>query len=168
MQEGILDTCNIATVQGQHYTKRMSAALGGYVKEMREGRGLRPVDVLAQLSERLHKTIDESRLWRVETGKAWPDGDFLAALLDIIRADIADVGWIQQHPDATAEDGQQRARERLSASEQSQLDSFLVTDEGQLQLLRAVARLSDDPELRGRIRGYLDALEGERSRQLDR
>ncbi len=39
------------------------------------------------------------------------------------------------------------------------IDPLLTTDENRLRLLRAVAELSDDPELRGRIQGYIDALQ---------
>jgi len=118
---------NIAQLQDRAYTKGMSEALGAYLKTLREGRKLRPVEVLQQLGDRLRlgKPVDQTRLWRVENGKSWPEGDFLVALLDIIGANLADVSWIQQHPEATSEDGIGRANTVLSqGSYQSALKVF--------------------------------------------
>jgi transcriptional regulator with XRE-family HTH domain len=115
-QEGILRMDNIADVQAMHYTKGMSEALGAYLKTLREGRRLRVNEVLRQLGARLHleKPVDQTRLWRAENGKSWPEGDFLVALLDIIGADLSDVAWIQQHPEANASEGESRAQSILS------------------------------------------------------
>lgn len=102
-------------MQNTNYTKGMNVALGTYLKSMREGRGLKPSQVLAELSKRLGKDIAWSRLSRTEKGefKVWPDGDFLTALYDIVQADLSDVAWIQRNANATAEDGERLAIDRL-------------------------------------------------------
>lgn len=110
-------------MQGFSYTGSMSSdamqatigALGAYLKAMREGQSLEPKDVLPQLSRRLGKTVDHSRLWRAENGKhnRWPEGDFLAALLDLIGGDLRDIRWIQEHPEITADEGRGLAEQRL-------------------------------------------------------
>lgn len=116
-------TCNIAELQDFRYTVSMNeanAALGIYLKLMREGRRLKPSQALAQLSDRLGKKISWSRLSRTEKGefKKWPDGDFLTALYDIVQADIADVAWIQRTPEAKPADGERLARDRNKEIEQ--------------------------------------------------
>lgn len=158
---------NIAIMQESRYTSGMSAALGAYLKTMREGRKLDPKDVLPILSERLGKKVDHSRLWRAEQGNAgrWPDGDFLTALLDVIGADLEDIRWIQMHPDAEAIEGERRALDRLSRREEEMIADLLSSDEDRLHLLRAVLSLTKDPVLRSRIQGYVDGLQTGSGRQ---
>jgi hypothetical protein len=150
---------NIAEAQVIMYTRSMNVALGGYIRTMKERRGLRSADVLSQLGKRLGKRQHASKLSRVENGKAWPEGEFLTALLDIVRANFDDVAWFQLHPDATRQDGIDRAINRLSQEEIERLNPFVTTDEGQLRLLRATYELTDDPVLRDRIRKYIDKLQ---------
>lgn len=159
-------TRNVAGVQRERYNPGMGAALGGYIRTLREERGLRQADVLRLLSERYGRAVDRSKYYRLEKGtdkERWPEGDFLAALLDILKANIADIGWIQQHKDATEADGERLAREWLSREEIERIRAFTTTDEGRLRLLQHVYELSDDPELRARIQGYLDGLQSNRS-----
>lgn len=158
---------NIAIVQDDRYTSGMSAALGAYLKTMREGRNLDPKDVLPILSKRLGKKVDHSRLWRAEQGDAgrWPDGDFLTALLDVIGGDLEDIRWIQLHPDAEPVEGERRARERLNSREKEMIADLLSSDADRLHLLRAVLSLTKDPFLRGRIQGYVDSLQSETGKQ---
>ncbi len=126
IQAGNMHSSNIAELQGQGYTKGMSEALGAYLKQLRKGRGLKVNEVLRQLGERLRldKPVDQTRLWRVENGKGWPEGEFLIALLDIIQADLSDVAWIQEHPEAKLEDGVQRAKTILSQGSYRRATTF--------------------------------------------
>lgn len=101
----------------------MSVVLGAYLKTLREGRGLRPVDVTNELRERLGTSVDDSRLWRAEKGEAWPKGDFLTALLSILRADLDAVAWIQRHAEATPQDGERLARQTLGTSAAEYVDA---------------------------------------------
>lgn len=107
---------NIAGLQDSRYTTGMGEALGAYLKTLRMGRKLKSNEVLRQLGERLRldRPVDQTRLWRAESGKGWPEGDFLVALMDIIGADLNDVAWIQQHPNASAAEGRERAQVVLS------------------------------------------------------
>lgn len=124
---------NIASMQCVAYTRAMSAALGAYLKTLRVGRELEPKDVLKALTDRLRKPVDHSRLWRAENGSAdrWPDGDFLTALLDIVGGDLADVSWIQAHPNSTAAQGEERARRRIEeppmSAEEAELTARLLS-----------------------------------------
>lgn len=129
---------NIAIMQDAIYTSGMSAALGAYLKTLREGRSLPPKSVLAQLTERLGKKIDHSRLWRAENNEAkgWPEGDFLAALLDIIGGSLDDIAWIQRHPGATSEEGQLRAKLRLAVG--------AAVSEEERTLIEQLTRLTGD------------------------
>lgn len=117
---------NIAEMQGVRYTTGMSDALGIYLKTLREGRRLRVNEVLQQLGERLRlgKPADQTRLWRAENGKGWPDGDFLVALLAILQGSLQDVDWLQTHPDATKENAESLAKQRLSV--QAQEDALVA------------------------------------------
>jgi hypothetical protein len=111
-----MHTSNIAEMQYSRYTRDMSEALGLYLKTMREAQDLKPSQVLAQLSERLGKKIAWSRLSRTEKGEftQWPDGDYLTALYDIVRADLDDVAWIQRNPSAKATSGEDLANKRIA------------------------------------------------------
>lgn len=150
---------SIANTQEGQYTNGMSEALGTYLKSLREGQGLEAKDVLAQLGERLGRKIDPSRLWRAESGKAWPDGDFLTVLADILHARLEDFAWIQRNPAATAEDGRALAKRILTQEDRDYVAALANTDTKRAALLRRIAAMSDDPELIGRIQGYLDGLE---------
>lgn len=142
---------NIAQMQSDLYTDAMSTvvgALGGYLKALREGRKLEPKDVLPALSERLGRTVDHSRLWRAENAAPgrWPEGDFLTALLDVIKGDLRDIVWIQEHPNARAEEGRDRALKRLQ-------EAGVWTDEDD-EIVRRISQL--DPERRKVLLDLLD------------
>lgn len=128
----------------------MSVVLGAYLKTLREGRGLRPVDVTNELRERLGTSVDDTRLWRAERGEAWPKGDFLTALLSILRADLDAVAWIQRHGEATPEDGERLARQTLGASAvdhvDAEADKFArsLTPDELARLLRIAQDLEDE------------------------
>lgn len=141
-----MHTRNIAEMQDYRYTRGMSEALGAYLKTLREGYGLRPSEVLAQLGERLGKSIDESRLWRTEKGKSktWPEGDYLTALYDIVKADLDDVAWIQKTADAKAADGERLANERIE--QRAKTIASQVSKDQVPTTLDFVRRLRADPE----------------------
>lgn len=117
-----MHTSNIAELQDRDYTRGMSEALGAYLKTLREGRKLKANEVLQQLGERLRlgKPVDQTRLWRAESGKGWPEGDFLIALLDILQGSLADVAWIQRNPGAQPAEGVARAQSILSEAARRQ------------------------------------------------
>jgi transcriptional regulator with XRE-family HTH domain len=153
LQEGIMHTRNIAEMQDCQYTRGMSEALGAYLKTLREGYGLRPSEVLAQLGERLGKAIDESRLWRTEKGKSktWPEGDYLTALYDIVKADLDDVAWIQKNAGAKAADGERLANKRLQRRAE-EIAETAKSEEKVTDILDFVRRLRADPEASRELR----------------
>lgn len=109
---------NVAIMQDYRYTGAMStAALGSYLFTLRDTQGLEPKDILPILTQRMGKNVDHSRLWRAENGdkKRWPDADFLLELIIVLGGHTDDLVWFQRNPDASAEQGRDRAIKRLSA-----------------------------------------------------
>jgi len=96
---------NVAAVQHARYTNGMSVALGGYIKTLRLRQGITQAALLRRLEKRFEKLPDRTKLYRVEKGEHWPDGDFLTALLDELGGRVPDVGWIQSHPKANEAQG---------------------------------------------------------------
>lgn len=155
-------TCNIAKVQDSHYTMSMieaNVALGTYLKLMREGRPLKPSQVLAELSKRLGKEISWSRLSRTEKGefKEWPNGDFLTALYDIVQADIDDVAWIQRTPDANVANGVDLANKRLAKrAQQAKALAEQASEDRTPSALVLIQQLRENPDLLRELRGLLN------------
>lgn len=152
----------IAELQGSRYTTGMGTALSGYIRTLREYHGWEPADVTARLSEREGKPVDPTWLWRLEKKGIWPKNQRIITLLEILGATLADVVWTQANPEATEEQGQERAEQLLSKPERDWLTQLADTDPKRAALLRRVYELSSDPELRGDINGYLNRMEGER------
>lgn len=152
---------NIADMQPTQYTRSMSEALGAYLKTLREGRKLRANEVLRQLGTRLRldKPVDQTRLWRAESGKGWPEGDFLVALLDIIGADLSDIVWIQQHPDASVDEGRSRAESILSTGSYRRAVSVAeqIPDADVAVALDFVNQLRSSPEALAELRRLLSS-----------
>lgn len=154
-----MHSSHIAELQGQGYTKGMSEVLGAYLKTLREGRSLKVNEVLRQLGERLRlgKPVDQTRLWRAENGKGWPEGEFLVALLDILQGSLADVAWIQQHPDAQPAEGIERANSILS--EATRLQAKQLAEQVAPHDMGIAAELTDellaDPGKLARLRRLL-------------
>lgn len=100
---------NVAPLQQAAYTRGMNAGLGGYVKTLRVRQKLTQTAVLQALKERHGLTTDRSTLYRAEQGRSWPEGDLLAALMDVLGGRIEDLGYLQRHPESTAATGAELA-----------------------------------------------------------
>ena len=140
----------------------MSAALGGYIKQLRVRQDLVQTDVQRRVESALGKKLDISRFWGVEAGERWPQGDFLTALIVVLRGSLDDMSWFIEHPDASAEDGAARADARLTSRERALICEIAQTPEGRQRVIRRVMELTEDPYLEARINGYLDGIDRDR------
>jgi transcriptional regulator with XRE-family HTH domain len=120
-------------------------AVGGYFRGLRERQGLTQAQLISALTERIGRIINATTLWRVETGKAFPDGDLLAALLDVLRGAAEDVVALQRDESAIDATGDQLAEQR-----------FLLS-KGDEQYIRAALE-SIPPDQRGRFQTVLEEL----------
>lgn len=132
-------------------------AVGAYLRTLREARKLSRAAVAAQIG------THESQLVRIEAGDQDTRGSLLLAFINVVRGRAEDVQRLILNQNATVEDGRRMADAALTQSEQDRLLSLVTTDEKRVALLRRVMELSDDPELRARIQGYLDGLESGRT-----
>lgn len=63
-------------------------AVAGYLRGLREGRGLSQVQVAASVGTMLGRDVQSTTIWRIETAKTVPGGDMLLALLNTLRGDM--------------------------------------------------------------------------------
>lgn len=133
-------------------------AVGAYLRTLREAHKLSRAAVAAQIG------THESQLVRIEAGEQDTRGSLLLAFIGVVRGRAGDVQRLILNHEATADDGRRLADEVLTQAERDSILAIADTDPKRAALLRRIAELSDDPELRARIEGYLDALEG----RLDR
>ncbi len=137
------------------YTKDMKMqAAGAYFRALREYQQL----TQSRLAELVGVT--GNTIWRIEAGAQEPRGELATALLTVLRGRIEDLQALISDVNATADDGRARARGLLSQADRDSVLLSASTDVRRAALLRRIARLTEDPELRARIEGYLDAFEG--------
>jgi DNA-binding XRE family transcriptional regulator len=126
--------------------------LGAYIRVLR--RHLRP-----RVSQRkLAETVETSNntIYRIEAGVQEPQ-EVLAAILSAIGGRIEDVPKLKA-PDASIDLAERLAAEAIT---ERALLEWAKTDKQRMQLLNRIKEMSDDdPELRSRIDGYLDRLQG--------
>lgn len=115
------------------------AALGGYLRGLREGRHITRTGLAGDLG------VDSTTLWRIEEGKQEPSGQLLLNLVAAVRGSYEDVRRLMSDNSASDETGRQLAEYRLSASERAQVRSFTdsLTPEEREELAR---RLANDPD----------------------
>lgn len=122
-------------------------AVGVYLQERRKAAGLTQEEVARRLGV-VGRTVSD---W--EAGRYSPGFDLMVRLIGVIGGKVSDV---VQHLLA---DDPQLADQVLTQAERDSILAVATTDPNRAALLRRIAGLSDDPELRARINGYLDALE---------
>lgn len=129
-------------------------AVGAYLRSLRAQQGLSQ-DGLATIVGVAGNTI-----WKIEAGKQEPRAGLLAAILTAVRGRIEDVHQLITDSGATEATGEALAGRVLTIRERDSILALADTDEKRARLLRRIAQLTGDPELRSRIEGYLDGLEG--------
>lgn len=87
-------------------------------------------------------------------GTKEPSARVLLKLVRAARGKIEDLERLLYSETATAEEGQALAQLTVAS-----VAALATTDERRAALLRRIAELTEDPELRVRIEGYLDGLE---------
>lgn len=124
-------------------------AVGTYLQERRKAAGLTQEDVARRLGV-VSKTVSD---W--EAGRYSPGFDLMVRLVGVIGGKIDDVvrHFLRDEPGG--------ADEVLTRAERDSVLALATTDAKRAALLRRIAQMSDDPELRARIEGYLDGLEGQ-------
>lgn len=129
-----------------------NAALGLYIRVLRQH--LRPRVTQKQLAELVGTT--GNTIYRIEAGTQEPQ-EFLAAILTVLGGRIKDVDRLRK------EDADTRLAERLAqqAITERLLLDWASTDDRRMKLLLRIREMSDDdPDLRSRLDGYLDQLQG--------
>lgn len=125
------------------------AAVGEYLQERRKAAGLTQEDVARQLGV-VSRTISD---W--EAGRYIPGFELMVRLVGVIGGKIDDVVryFLIDEPG--------KADAVLTQAERDSILAAANTDPKRAALLRRIAQMSNDPELRARIEGYLDGLEGQ-------
>lgn len=123
--------------------------LGAYLRALRKHQGWTQAKVADLVG------VAGNTIYRIEAGRQEPETTQLAALLTVLGGRISDVQKLLTGKlgSATPHD---LAREAIS--EQALL-TLLDTDPKRANLLRQIAKLTDDPRLRQRIEDYLRGLE---------
>lgn len=131
-------------------------AVGAYIKMLREQRGMTTNELAFATG------LNVTYIWRVESGETEDPGlQRISKIVEAIKGRGDHIVALFLHPNPSNEYIQALAREaQLSDEERAKVESFLVTDEETRALLEAVHEKAADPALRGRIRGYIDALNG--------
>lgn len=134
-------------------------AVGAYIKMLREQRGMTTNELAFATG------LNVTYIWRVESGETEDPGlQRISKIVEAIKGRGDHIVALFLHPNPSDEYIQALAREaQLSDEERAKVESFLVTDEETRALLEAVHEKAADPALRGRIRGYIDALGGDTS-----
>lgn len=127
-------------------------ATGAYIRALR----LRQRMSQGKLAELVGVT--SNTIWRIESGDQEPKTGQIAALLTTLHGRIEDVQRLISDKLATEREAERLADEALAAYERAQVMALADTDEKRAVLLRRIAALTEDPELRARIEGYLDGL----------
>lgn len=130
-------------------------AVGVYLRTLREAHQLSRAAVAAQIG------THESQLVRIEAGGQDTRGSLLLAFISVVKGRADDVQQLILDKFATAEDGRQLAEQVLTQEERESILAIANTDPKRAAVLRRVAQMTTNAELRARIEGYLDGLEGQ-------
>lgn len=128
-------------------------AAGAYLRALRTHQGLSQ----GKLTELVG--VSGNTIWRIEAGDQEPRAGQLAALLTTLRGRIEDIQELISSATATAADGEALASQVLTQAERDAVFARANTDDKRATLLRRIAKLTENPDLRSRIEGYLDGLE---------
>ena len=128
-------------------------AAGAYLRALRTHQGLSQ----GKLAELVG--VSGNTIWRIEAGDQEPRAGQLAALLTTLRGRIEDIQELISSATATAADGEALASQVLTQAERDAVFARANTDDKRATLLRRIAKLTENPDLRSRIEGYLDGLE---------
>lgn len=119
------------------------AAVGAYLQQHRKAKGLTQEDVAKQLDV-TSRTVSD---W--EAGRHSPSFDLMVRFVQLVGGRIEEV--VSRFYGA--------GESALTQAERDRILALADTDEKRAQLLRRIAELTENPELRARIEGYLDGLE---------
>jgi transcriptional regulator with XRE-family HTH domain len=112
------------------------AALGGYLRTLREGQHISRTGLASQLD------VDPATLWRIEEGKQEPGGTLLLDLVAAVRGSYEDVRRLLRS-DENGDSGRSLAESRLAA---------FATEVGEEQVDKIARRLATDPDFKRAIR----------------
>lgn len=125
------------------------ADLGAYLRALRKHWGWTQGKVAEMVG------VAGNTIYRIEAGRQEPETTQLAALLTVLGGRIRDV---QRLLSGNLGDVTPQSLADEALNEQSFLAMF-DTDPKRLELLKQIARLTDDPHLRQRIEDYIAGLE---------
>jgi transcriptional regulator with XRE-family HTH domain len=131
---------------------------GAYIERLREGHGYSQVDLAAELSTYLGRSVDTTTLWRWESGKRMPRSEALLALMDLLKARQEDIIALLRNKKATAEDGRAAAERCLSPQSEALIVPYMENDKGITELLEAVQEYRDDQRRIGEVIGFAKSL----------
>lgn len=103
------------------------SAVGSYIKTLRIEQDIPQVDVIAHVSGRVGRQVDQTTIWRIERGKTKPRTDILSALLEKLGGSGDDVTALANDPHATTIDGRNAALRRLNHEEIERIDQLIDT-----------------------------------------
>lgn len=127
-------------------------AVGAYLRALRAQQGISQ----GRLTELVG--VAGNTIWRIEAGDQEPRAGQFAAILTALHGRIEDIQRLITDTAATPADGEALAGHVLGRSGDS-LIALADSDERRIRLLKRIAQLTENPELRARIEGYLDGLE---------
>lgn len=81
-------------------------AVGAYLRFLRDARGITVAEIAARVG------IDQSQIWRIESGRTDTKGSYLFKFIAAVGGDPSDVALLINNPVATREDGERIARLR--------------------------------------------------------
>jgi transcriptional regulator with XRE-family HTH domain len=90
----------------QEASRAANEAVGAYLRFLRDAAGIS----VGQMAEKVG--IDQSQIWRIESGKTDTKGSFLFKFIAAVSGDPNDVALLINNPLATKDDGERIARLR--------------------------------------------------------
>lgn len=86
------------------------AALGGYIRGLREERGWSASEVVVRMKPILGRNVDPTTVWKIETGRMNPGSDLLLAMLHALAGSVTEAWAIMRRADFSEADGEERGR----------------------------------------------------------
>ena len=103
-------------------------AVGEYIKTLREEQQLTQAQVIERLAKYIGgRKIDQTTLWRWETGQRTPKGDALDGLLKVLEGNRADVSELFDDPVEAPGRGHDRAVRWLRRDQHEHIDAIVET-----------------------------------------
>lgn len=134
-----------------------TVAAGTYLRLLREHQRLSRQAVAEALS------TSDSQIERIELGQTNTRGTMWFQVAELLSANIVELARLLTDARADKGDGAAAAEAwlALTSEERAAYRRLLASTNGRARLLRSVARVAEDPEMRSQAQGYLDRLLGQ-------